>query len=137
MTAIKGIAGVFINNNDPARLVEWYESVLGLAMERHPTEGHYHVFWHRDPESGVLRENPVFAINGTDAPLADEPRQFVLGLRVDDLDAFLENLRGHTVPIDPNILVWARGKHARINDPDRNVIELYEELLAGEQSNQD
>ncbi len=132
MTAIKGIGGIFIHSNDPARLADWYERVLGLAMEHHPTEGYFHVFWHKDPESGVLRENPVFAINGTDAPLTDAPRQFVLGLRVDDLDAFLEKLSGQNVPIDPNILVWERGKHARIHDLDGNLIELYEELLGGE-----
>lgn len=132
MTAIKGIGGIFIHSNDPARLARWYEDILGLAMESHPTEGYYHVFWHKDPESGVLRENPVFAINGTDAPLTDAPRQFVLGLRVDDLDAFLEKLSGQNVPIDPNILVWERGKHARIHDLDGNQIELYEELLVGE-----
>jgi len=132
MTAIKGIGGVFIQSNDPARLAGWYEDVLGIAMESHPTEGHYHVFSHKDPESGVLRENPVFAINGTDAPLAGAPRHFVLNLRVDDLDAFLEKLRGQNVPIDPNVLVWERGKHARIHDLDGNLIELYEELLVGE-----
>lgn len=132
MTDIKGIAGVFINSNDPARLAGWYENVLGLSLESHPTEGYYHVFWHRDPESGVLRENPIFAINGTDTPLADAPRQFVLGLRVDDLDAFLEKLRGQNVPIDPNILIWERGKHARIHDLDGNLVELYEELLVSE-----
>ena len=131
MTAIKGIGGVFIYSNDPARLAGWYENVLGLAMESHPTEGYYHVFWHKDPESGVLRENPVFAINGTDAPLAGAPRQFVLNLRVDNLDAFLERLRSQNVPIDPDILVWERGKHARIHDLDGNQIELYEELLVG------
>lgn len=129
MTAIKGIGGVFINSNDPARLAEWYKAVLGLEMESHPDEGFFHVFWHKDPESGLLRENPVFAINGTDAPLAGSPRQFVLNLRVDDLDSFLANLRGQNVPIDGNVLVWERGKHARIKDLDGNVIELYEEIL--------
>lgn len=132
MTAIKGIGGIFIHSNDPARLADWYERVLGLAMEHHPTEGYFHVFWHRDPESGLLRENPVFAINGTDTPLAGAPRQFTLNLRVDDLDAFLEKLSGQNVSIDPNILVWERGKHARIHDLDGNLIELYEELLVGE-----
>lgn len=76
--------------------------------------------------------NPVFAINGTDAPLTDTPRQFVLNLRVDDLDTFLEHLRGQNVPTDPEILVWERGKHAQIHDLDGNEIELYAEILVGE-----
>ena len=47
------------------------------------------------------------------------------------LDAMLAHLRTLDVSIDDRIIVWERGKHAWIHDPDGNRIELYEELLAG------
>ena len=131
MATVQGIGGVFIDSNDAARLARWYAETFGIAMEAHPEgTGHYHVFATRDAETSVLRENPVFAINQATVPLATTGRGFVLNLRVDDLDAMLAHLRTLDVPIDERIIVWERGKHAWIHDPDGNRIELYEELLA-------
>jgi predicted enzyme related to lactoylglutathione lyase len=48
---------------------------------------------------------------------------------VDDMDAFLEQIREKGVAVDEKILVWERGKHAWIKDLDGNQIELYEELF--------
>lgn len=132
MASLQGIGGVFIDSGDAPRLARWYEEVLGLDMEAHPNgTGFFHVFFTRDRETGVLRENPVFAINQATEALADRGRGFVLNLRVDDLDAFLAQLRARDVPVEERILVWERGKHAWIRDLDGNRIELYEEILPG------
>ena len=129
MASIQGIGGVFIDSADAPQLARWYEETLGIPLESHPdNNSFYHVFTTRDPHSSILRENPVFAINQARAPLAPDNRGFTLNLRVDDLDAFLEQLRTRNVPIEDNILQWERGKHAWIHDPDGNRIELYEEL---------
>lgn len=134
MASVQGIGGVFIDSADAARLARWYEEILGITMETHPDgDSYYHVFWTRDIDTSIRRENPVFAINPAKGALADnEQRGFLLNLRVDDLDGFLEQLRAKGVTVEERILEWERGKHGWIRDPDGNRVELYEELFPGE-----
>ncbi len=130
MASVKGLGGVFIDSDDATALAGWYEEVLGIEMESHPDGiGYYCVFQTRDVETSVIRENPVFAINHAKEKLADKGRGFVINLRVDDLDAFLEQLRAQGVAIEERILEWERGKHAWIQDRDGNRVELYEEIF--------
>lgn len=130
MASVKGIGGVFIDSDDAARLAHWYEAILGIALEAHPDgTGYYRVFFTRDAESSVLRENPVFAINQAQKKVAETGRGFILNLRVDNLSEFLEQLRAKGVKIEDKILEWERGKHAWIRDLDGNRIELYEEIF--------
>jgi catechol 2,3-dioxygenase-like lactoylglutathione lyase family enzyme len=129
MAEVKGIGGVFIYSQDAERLVRWYEAILGVEMESMPEESAWFtVFFTRDFQTSVVRENPVFAIRQADEELPEE-RGFVLNLRVDDMDAFLEQIREKGVAVDEKILVWERGKHTWIKDLDGNQIELYEELF--------
>jgi catechol 2,3-dioxygenase-like lactoylglutathione lyase family enzyme len=130
MTGVQGIGGVFIYSTDAAKLANWYEAVLDVEMERHPDgDKYFKVFFTRDPESSVIRENPVFAIYQAHEALASQGRGFILNLRVNDLSALLEKLREQGVEIEPETLEWARGKHAWIRDGDGNRIELYEEIM--------
>lgn len=130
MARVEGIGGVFIDSEDAGRLARWYEEVLGVKMDGHPDGiGYFHVFETRDVQTSVLRENPVFAINQAKEPLAQTGRGFVLNLRVDDLHAFLEELRGKGVVVEDRVLEWERGKHGWIRDLDGNRVELYEEIF--------
>lgn len=130
MASVKGIGGIFIDSNDAHQLAAWYEEMLGIEMESHPDGiGYYRVFFTRDVETSIIRENPVFAINHAPAKLAQTGRGFVINLRVDDLTELLEQLRAKGVEIEDKILEWERGKHAWIRDRDGNRVELYEELL--------
>ena len=130
MASVQGIGGVFIDSEEAARLAHWYEEVLGIALEAHPDgTGYYCVFPTRDVETSILRGNPVFAINQATATLAQTGRGFLLNLRVDDLQGFLERLRGKGATVEQRILEWERGKHAWIRDLDGNRVELYEELF--------
>lgn len=130
MATVEGIGGVFIDSQDAAQLARWYQEVLGIAMEGHPDGiGFYHVFTTRDAALGILRENPVFAINQAQEPLAAAGRGFVLNLRVDDLHSFLAKLRGLGVTVEDRVLEWEQGKHGWIRDLDGNRVELYEEIL--------
>lgn len=133
MARVEGIGGVFIDSEDAGRLAQWYEEVLGVTMDGHPDGvGYFHVFETRDVHTSVLRENPVFAINQAKMPLAQEGRGFVLNLRVDDLHAFLDELRARDVVVEDRVLEWERGKHGWIRDLDGNRVELYEELFGRE-----
>ena len=136
MTHVKGIGGVFIDSNDPVQLAAWYTEVLGIELEGHPDgKSYYRVFFTRDPETGVTRGNPVFAINPSKSVLTKEGRGFILNLRVDDLETLLEQLRARgDVEVEDRLLVWERGKHAWIRDLDGNRVELYEELFPDDAS---
>lgn len=131
MAHVQGIGGVFIDSEDAGRLARWYEEILGITMEGHPDGiGYFHVFETRDIETSVVRQNPVFAINQAQEPLAEKGRGFVLNLRVDDLNAFLDELRSRDVVVEDQVLEWELGKHGWIRDLDGNRVELYEEILA-------
>lgn len=130
MAEVKGIGGVFIYSQDAERLVDWYRDILGVDMEGMPGESAWFtVFFTRDYETSIVRENPVFAIRQAEAELHSADRGFVLNLRVDDLDVFLEQVREKGITVDEEVLVWERGKHAGIKDLDGNQIELYEEII--------
>jgi predicted enzyme related to lactoylglutathione lyase len=132
LTDVEGIGGVFIASEDADRLAKWYETVLGIEMTAHPNGiGYFHVFQTRDLAGGFIRENPVFAINHAETPLAKTGRGFTLNLRVQALDPLLEKLRSQGVPVEERMIIWEGGKHAWIQDPDGNRIELYEEILMG------
>jgi catechol 2,3-dioxygenase-like lactoylglutathione lyase family enzyme len=134
MAGVKGIGGVFIYSDDAAQLAGWYEDMLGIEMEPHPHGiGYYRVFFTRDVETSIMRENPVFAINQAQEKLAETGRGVMLNLRVDNLTEFLEQLRSKGVEIEDRIQEWERGKHAWIRDKDGNRVELYEEILSTEQ----
>lgn len=133
MATVQGIGGVFIDSNDAAALARWYEAMLGVTMEANPDgSGYYHVFTTRDVATSVVRHNPVFAINQAKVPVDEEGRGFVLNFRVDDLVAFLEELRGREVSVEEKLIEWERGKHGWICDLDGNRVELYEELFPDE-----
>lgn len=133
MARVQGIGGVFIDSRDAGRLARWYEEILGIKMEGHPDGiGYYHVFETRDVETSIVRENPVFAINQAQEPLAETGRGFVLNLRVDDLHGFLEELRARDVEVEDQVLEWEQGKHGWIRDLDGNRVELYEEVFVEE-----
>jgi predicted enzyme related to lactoylglutathione lyase len=134
MAGVKGIGGVFLFSNQAKALARWYSEMLGIEFEQHPNGGdnYFTVFFTRDVESGIMRENPVFAINQAKTPLAEGGPSYLLNLRVDDLDAMLEDLRENGVEIEADILRWERGAHAWIRDRDGNRVELYEEILTND-----
>ena len=134
MAKVEGIGGVFLNSKRAAELAAWYSEKLGIEFERHPDGGDnfYTVFFTRDPETSILRENPVFAINQAKEPLASGGQTYLLNLRVDNLDEVLAMLAEKGVQAEPKILAWERGKHAWVRDGDGNRLELYEEIFPDE-----
>ena len=130
MAEVQGIGGVFVDSQDATALARWYEQMLGIQMEGHPDgNSFYRVFPTRDAQSGIRRENPVFAINQVEGELPAGNRGFIINLRVDDFDAFVAAIKAKGVAVDENVIVWERGKHGWIRDLDGNRIELYEELF--------
>lgn len=127
MAEVKGVGGAFILSEDPQRLATWYRDAMGLRLQPHSDgKGFYQVFSTRDPETSILRANPVFAIQPSNEELAAHGRGFILNLRVDDLAAFLKQLHERGVPSEP-VVEDPYGLFSAVADLDGNRIELYEE----------
>ena len=112
---VTGIGGIFFRANDPAVLKAWYAEHLGVGTGE----------WGEwNPEAGPS----VFSPFPAESDYFPADRQWMLNLRVSDLDALLEALRKAGVKIitnaewdDPSV-----GRFARIHDPEGNPIELWE-----------
>jgi predicted enzyme related to lactoylglutathione lyase len=117
---ITGVGGIFVKSKDPKALANWYKNVLGLPLEpwgggtfKYDAPGHPPLLvWNAFPSS--------------DDYMAPSTREFMINFAVDDLDAFVTQLKLKGVSIlkrddaDPN------GKFAWIVDPDGTKIELWQ-----------
>ena len=119
---VNGIGGVFIRAKDPEALTAWYRKHLGIT--------------HYSEKVWVQKAGPTvvnfFPMAGKDAPESSEyfpaEQSVMLNFRVDDLDAMLKELEASGIPVltDPSWNSPEVGRFARIFDPERNAIELWE-----------
>jgi predicted enzyme related to lactoylglutathione lyase len=114
--AITGIGGLFFRSQNPEATLAWYKTHLGIAM------GKYGV-WDQQAGPTVFAPFP----DSTDYFPAD--KQWMINFRVDALDPLMESLRqaGIEVVTKPEWNSPETGRFARIQDPEGNVIELWEE----------
>ncbi len=121
MPKVLGLGGLFFKSENPAAMRDWYNNVLGIAMEEWgavftPDAAAAH------PGSATVFA-PFKADTGYFAP-SDAP--FMFNLIVDDLDAMLARCAEHGVlPLDA-ALAEANGRFAHIMDPEGRKIELWE-----------
>ncbi|MGA8534544.1 MAG: VOC family protein [Candidatus Tumulicola sp.] len=113
--AVTGIGGFFFRARDPQALAAWYRTHFGLTA---PDEA----IWHQ--QAGPT----VFAPFAADTDYFAADKQFMINLRVGDLDTLLADLRraGIEVLTDPSWNTPETGRFARVHDPESNAIELWE-----------
>ena len=112
---VTGIGGLFFRAKDPEALAAWYADHLGVG-------GGEMGSW--EQQAGQTIFAPLDA--GTDYfPLE---KQWMLNLRVDDLDGLKTSLqaKGIEVITNPEWDAPGVGRFARIHDPEGNQIELWE-----------
>jgi catechol 2,3-dioxygenase-like lactoylglutathione lyase family enzyme len=106
-----GIGGIFFRSRDTKALADWYETHLGIPG-----------LWHQDP--GLT----VFSPFSADTDYFPASKQWMINVRVDDLDGMMEQLRAAGISIETRE-EWdtpETGRFARIQDPEGNPIELWE-----------
>ena len=122
--AMLGIGGLFFRARDPEALGDWYRQHLNVGPGCVAPAG-----GDADDMCWMAEGGPiVFAPFPADSDYFPVDRQFMLNLRVTDLDQMIEQLRDSGVEVetrdewnDSNV-----GRFARIHDPEGNPIELWE-----------
>ena len=125
MAKVTGLGGLFYKTADVAKSQAWYRDMLGVGGEY----GAMFAFKDDDPE-GFSLLTPFAADSDYFAP---SDHQFMINLRVDDLDEFVADLEAKGIAIlgrqDDDY-----GRFAWIVDPDGVKVELYQQGRTEEQS---
>ena len=113
--SVTGIGGFFFRAQNAEALSAWYAEQLGVGSAPYG-------MW--ETQAGPCVFSPFAA--ETDYFAAD--RQWMLNLRVDDLDGLLEKLRGSGIAVitNPEWDMPGVGRFARIHDPEGNPVELWQ-----------
>ena len=113
--SVVGIGGVFFRANDPEALRAWYRDHLGIAAD-----GGYE--WMQQAGPTVFMPFP------RDTDHFPAAKQWMINLRVTDLDQLLSSLRdaGIAVATNPDWDAPETGRFARIIDAEGNPVELWE-----------
>jgi predicted enzyme related to lactoylglutathione lyase len=113
--AVTGIGGVFFRAKNPEALSVWYKTHFGIGLESGGV-------WNQSSGPTVFMPFPA----DTDYFAAN--KQWMINLRVDDLDALLQTLRASGVEVSTNP-EWdtpETGRFARVYDPEGNAVEIWE-----------
>jgi predicted enzyme related to lactoylglutathione lyase len=121
---VLGMGGLFFRASDPDALNAWYREHLGIGAGCNSTGEGEPDEWFWKVTGGPM----VFAPFKADTDYFAADKQFMINLRVSDLDSLLEQLNAAGI----EIIVkdeWdspETGKFARVHDPEGNAIELWE-----------
>ncbi len=117
MQKVKGVGGFFFRAQDPAKLTAWYLEHLGISPVPQDAETKP---WEQD--AGPM----VFAPFAADTDYFSPDQSFMLNFRVDDLDGMIEQLKASGIEVSNKSEMEGVGRFARIHDPERNPIELWQ-----------
>jgi predicted enzyme related to lactoylglutathione lyase len=121
---ITGLGGIFVKCRDRDSLVSWYRDKLGLSYD-----GYGINFPFRD------YINPQQECYNVWGPFKDDTdyfqpskKEFMINLRVENLEAYLEELKANGIEQVGDTVSEDFGKFAWIVDPEGTKIELWEQV---------
>ncbi len=125
---VLGVGGIFFRAQDPDALTAWYREHLGVGAGCAAEDTGAPEEWSWKAQGGPL----VFAPFPTETDYWAADKQFMLNLRVRDLDRLLEQLQasGIAAIVKPEWDSPEVGRFARIHDPEGNAVELWEPAAA-------
>jgi predicted enzyme related to lactoylglutathione lyase len=118
MPRVIGIGGIFVKSKDAAALRAWYRDMLGLEIQEWggaqmvSTSARAYGVW-----SAFAAESTYFA---------PSEREFMVNLRVDELDELLAKLRALGAQVLERREDGPDGKFGYVVDPDGTLLELWE-----------
>ena len=119
MAGVTGLGGVFYVVKDPEATRKWYREALGIDGPYGPQFA-----WTDEP-----KQNPysLLSMFKDDTYVKPGKGGFMINLRVDDLDAFVKQIKKKGVKILDTV-DEGYGKFAWLLDPDGVKIELWEQV---------
>src|SRR5436309_16047405 len=118
MQHVTGIGGLFFRSKEPAALAQWYKTHLGIEL----VPGDYsQKSWSQEAGPTVFAPFPL----DTDY-FGRADKQWMINLRVRNLDAFVEQLRTAKIEIAVDPEIYPNGRFSRLHDPEGNPIQLWE-----------
>jgi catechol 2,3-dioxygenase-like lactoylglutathione lyase family enzyme len=117
MATVLGIGGVFVKSRDPDALRAWYRDMLGLEI---------HDWGGAQLPSGAQAYSVWSAFRADTAYFAPSDREFMINLRVDDLDELLARLRALGARVLDRREDGGDGKFGYVVDPDGTLLELWQ-----------
>lgn len=124
MARVTGLGGVFHKVKDPAATRKWYKDYLEL-------DGEYGPMLNWSDEKGDKPYSLISHFPETTEYLKPSEAQFMINLRVDDLDAYVEQLEEKGLEILGQI-DEGYGKFAWILDCDGIKLEFWQQVDAPE-----
>jgi catechol 2,3-dioxygenase-like lactoylglutathione lyase family enzyme len=119
---VRGLGGVFYKAQDPAALAAWYRRHLGVGMEG--WNGAL-FFWGR-PDTGERAYSVLAPFPRDTTYFAPSDKDFMLNLRVDDLDGVLADLRAEGCQVLDRREDLEQGRFGYVVDPEGHLIELWQ-----------
>ena len=121
MAKITGLGGVFYVVADPEATRTWYREKLGIDGEYGPQ-----LNW---SEEAVGLPYSLISHFKNDDYIKPGTGDFMINLRVDDLDGFIELLKSRDIEVLDSV-DEGYGKFAWVLDPNRVKIELWQQIEA-------
>jgi predicted enzyme related to lactoylglutathione lyase len=119
MAHVNGIGGFFFKAQDPDLLNRWYAEHLDITA---PPQSYDASVWEQDAGPTVFApfgpeqfESPYLGAHG-----------WGINLRVDDLDAVVDQLRRSGIEVTVDAELYPNGRFAQLYDPEGNAVQLWE-----------
>ncbi|HEX8564086.1 MAG TPA: VOC family protein [Pyrinomonadaceae bacterium] len=125
MKRVIGIGGIFFKSKNPGELAAWYQKHLGIDFG-----GKVYADFKSSSEDKGWQAFSFF--NADTKYFEPSEKEFMINLRVDNLDALLEALRAEGVHVFDKTEEYEYGKFGWILDPEGNKIELWEPIESAE-----
>lgn len=116
---VAGFGGFFFKAEDPQTLALWYEEHLGVTRTPRTYEEQP---WEQEGGTTIFG---VFGANST--YFGSSEQQWMINFRVHDLDAMVAQLRAAEIDVEVDPNEYPNGRFARLQDPEGNPIQLWQE----------
>jgi glyoxylase I family protein len=118
MQRVTGIGGLFFRAKNPTATAQWYREHLGVDLV--PAD-YGQKLWSQEAGPTVFAPFPQDSEH-----FGDATKHWMINFRVRDLDAMVEQLGAARIDVSVDPEKYPNGRFARLHDPERNPIELWE-----------
>ena len=123
MAKVTGLGGIFFKSRDPEKTREWYNKHLGIE---HFSEHGVTFEWRKAEKPGEKGYSVMSAFGADTDYMEPGTRDFMINLRVDDLEGMIEQMKKEGIRMAGEIEVYEYGKFCWVVDPNGIKIELWE-----------